>query len=127
MKSGPRVCRLLGQFGLAHSEEEFLETEFSVNRSCLTVSGFSSEPSSFAMYSVDSAGRNRRTLHFATLCRKTYPGKDVNTEISPLRSPIFPVELVGVGNPHAPFSTEKRIRGRCEFWVVGNPGTLRAR
>jgi hypothetical protein len=36
-------------------------------------------------------------------------------QISPLRSPGFPVELVGVGSPPAPFSAERRIRGRCEF------------
>jgi hypothetical protein len=28
---------------------------------------------------------------------------------------------------HAPFSTERRIRGRYKFCVVGNPGTLRSR
>jgi hypothetical protein len=29
--------------------------------------------------------KNRRSLHYATLCRKTFPGRGVNTEISPLR------------------------------------------
>src|ERR1700741_544790 len=35
-------------------------------------------------------------------------------QIPPLRSPRFPVELGGVGKLHASFSTESRIRGRCE-------------
>ena len=44
-------------------------------------------------------------------------------QISPLPSPGFPVEFGGVGNPHGPFSTERRIRGGRGFCVAGNPGT----
>jgi hypothetical protein len=47
-------------------------------------------------------------------------------QIPPLRSPGFPVELVGFDEPHAPFFMERRIRGFCEFCVAGNPGTLRS-
>jgi hypothetical protein len=32
--------------------------------------------------------------------------------VPPLRYPGFPVELVGVGKPHAAFLTESRTRGR---------------
>ncbi len=40
-------------------------------------------------------------------------------QISPPRSPGIPVELSG--------AYEDRIRGACEFSVVGIPGTLRSR
>ncbi|MGC2401157.1 MAG: hypothetical protein WA510_15295, partial [Acidobacteriaceae bacterium] len=46
-------------------------------------------------------------------------------QISPLRYPGFPVEVSGVGELHAPFFKERRIRGPVRRSVAGNPGTLR--
>jgi hypothetical protein len=37
----------------------------------------------------------------------------VKLQIPRLRSPGFPVGVSGVGELHAPFFTESRIRGRC--------------
>jgi hypothetical protein len=38
--------------------------------------------------------------------------------------PGFPVKVGGVGELHAPFLTERRIRDRVQRSVAGNPGTL---
>jgi hypothetical protein len=59
--------------------------------------------------------------------RKTFPSGSIHTEISPLRSPGFPVEVRGVDQDHAVFFKENRIRGCCQQREVGNPGTLRSR
>jgi hypothetical protein len=45
--------------------------------------------------------------------------------VPPLRYPGFPVELSGLGEEHAAFFKESRIRGHRWFRDVGNPGTLR--
>ncbi len=41
-----------------------------------------------------------------------------------LRSPGFPVELVGVGELHAAFLTESSTRGNVRCSVAGNPGPV---
>jgi hypothetical protein len=41
-------------------------------------------------------------------------------QVPPLHSPGFPVELGGVGELHAPFSTERRTRGLVQCCVAGN-------
>jgi hypothetical protein len=46
-------------------------------------------------------------------------------QVPPLRSPRFPVDIVGVGKIHAAFFKENRIRCPLRFRVAGNPGTLR--
>ena len=46
------------------------------------------------------------------LRRKTFPGKSIHTEISPLRSPGFPVETRGFEDLHAALFKESRTRGR---------------
>jgi hypothetical protein len=48
-------------------------------------------------------------------------------QISPLRSPRFPVELGGAGKFHAAFLSESRTRGRVQRSEAGNLGTLRSR
>jgi hypothetical protein len=50
---------------------------------------------------------------FAALCsgRKTFPRQGINTEISPLRFPGFPVEFRGVDEVLAPLFAESRMRG----------------
>ncbi len=102
---------------------------------------------------VSPTARRGRRDRSVSLCRKTFPRKGrrtagrfapvgmtrkgwrfhlrlvaggVNCRSLPLRSPGFPVDLVGFGKGRAPFFTERRIRGRCEFCVAGNPGTLRS-
>jgi hypothetical protein len=55
------------------------------------------------------------------------PGKSIHPEISPLRSPGFPVETSGVDRPHAVSFTGNRTRGPGKCGEVGNPGTLRFR
>ena len=42
----------------------------------------------------------------------TFPGKSVHTEISPLRSPGFPVETRGFDDLHTALSKESRTRFR---------------
>jgi len=64
------------------------------------------------------------TADFFARSEKHFQEGSAEPQVPPLRSPEFPVKLLGVGNPHAPFSTERRIHGRCEFCVAGNPGTL---
>jgi hypothetical protein len=44
----------------------------------------------------------------------------------PLRYPGFPVQLGGMGEFHAAFFTESRIRGIMRCRDVGNPGPLRS-
>jgi hypothetical protein len=56
-----------------------------------------------------------------------FPRQSIHTEISPLRSPGFPVETRGFDDLHAALFTESRTRGRCQQREVGNPGTLRSR
>jgi hypothetical protein len=41
---------------------------------------------------------HRRSLHCATLCRKSLPRKSIHTEIPPLRSPEFLSGLVALAN-----------------------------
>src|SRR5271155_784449 len=53
---------------------------------------------------------------------KTLPRKSIHTEISPLRSPGFPVETRGFDGLHAALFTESRTRGRRQQREVGNPG-----
>ena len=48
-------------------------------------------------------------------------------QISPLRSPGFPVETRGVEDLHTALSTESRTRGRRWQREAGNPGALRSR
>jgi hypothetical protein len=48
-------------------------------------------------------------------------------QISPLRSPGFPVETRGFGDLHAALSAESRMRFRRSQREVGNPGSLRSR
>jgi hypothetical protein len=43
---------------------------------------------------------------------KTFPRQGIHTEISPLRSPGFPVETRGFDDLHAALFTESRTRGR---------------
>jgi hypothetical protein len=57
----------------------------------------------------------------STGCRERAP------QISPLRSPGFPVEFCGVDGVLAALFTESRTRGRLWGSEVGNPGTLRSR
>ena len=45
-------------------------------------------------------------------------------QIPPLRCPGFPVELGGVGEPHAAFRYESRTRGCVRRYVAGNPGPV---
>ncbi len=59
-------------------------------------------------------------------CRKIFRERSGEPQIPPLRSPGFPVELDGVGELHAPFFTERRIRVLVRRCVAGNPGTLRS-
>jgi hypothetical protein len=66
------------------------------------------------------------TADFFARSEKHFQEGSAEPQVPPLRSPRFPVELVGVGNPHAPFFTEWRTRRCCKFCLVGNPGTLRS-
>jgi hypothetical protein len=45
-------------------------------------------------------------------------------QISPLRYPVFPVEVDGVGKGHASFLEERRTQYLVQSYVAGNPGTL---
>src|SRR5438270_503993 len=68
----------------------------------------------------------------ASLRRKTFPRRGINTEISPLRSHGFPVEVGGAGEQHAPFLKERRTRGlsrvaRQEIRVRSGPTARRGR
>ncbi len=58
------------------------------------------------------------------MAHSLYP--KVKLQVPPLRSPLFPVELGGVGELHAAFLTESRTRGDVQHCVSGNPGTLRS-
>jgi len=60
-------------------------------------------------------------------CRKTFPRRGINTEISPLRYPGFLWKVVGASKHPAPFLKERRTRGRIQCRVAGNPGALRSR
>jgi hypothetical protein len=51
---------------------------------------------------------------------------EVKLQVPPLRSPEFPVQIGGVGELHAPFSTESRIRGLGRCRDLGSPGPLRS-
>jgi hypothetical protein len=62
-----------------------------------------------------------------SLCRKTFPRKSIHTEVSPLRTPGFPVESRGVGQHHAVSFTGNRTRCPGKCCEVGNRGTLRSR
>jgi hypothetical protein len=48
-------------------------------------------------------------------------------QISPLRSPGFPVQPRGFDDLHAALFTERRTRGRRQQREVGNPRALRSR
>ena len=58
--------------------------------------------------------------------RRSLCGSRGTQQVAPLRYPGFPVEVGGVGKPHAAFFTESRTRGRVQRYVAGNPGTLRS-
>jgi hypothetical protein len=47
-------------------------------------------------------------------------------QVPPLRYPEFPVQLSGVGELHAAFTTESHIHGLGWDRDVGNPGPLRS-
>ena len=50
----------------------------------------------------------------------------VKLQVPPLRYPGFPVQLSGVGELHAAFFTESRIRRLWRYRDLGNPGPLRS-
>ena len=52
---------------------------------------------------------------------------DGKPQISPLRSPGFPVKARGFDGLHAALFTESRTRSRCRQREVGNPAALRSR
>jgi len=56
------------------------------------------------------------------LCRKHFQEGSAEPQISPLRSPGFPVESCGVDSLHAVSFTGNRSRGPGDFREVGNPG-----
>jgi hypothetical protein len=53
--------------------------------------------------------------------------REQQPQISPLRSPGFPVETCGVDCLPAALFKESRKRGRRRQRDAGNPGTLRSR
>jgi hypothetical protein len=66
----------------------------------------------------------RCTGNDAGFFRQEREGK--KPQVPPLRYPGFPVQLIGVGELHAAFLTESRIRGLGWYREVGNPGPLRS-
>ena len=58
---------------------------------------------------------------------KHFQERTAEPQVSPLRSPGFPVETRGVEDLHTALSTESRTRGRRWQREAGNPGALRSR